>query len=173
LRSRPDCWSGISEICWNIDSQVLRADRRSRRPGLGGARLRRPLRRSARSDRVAGAVRGADLAFPETRGERRGAGSAAFVCGTLLSGHAIARFGIAVAVWLNAGLLAATALAEQPIGCALLCSKSLRQRFAAPLLVALGLGGPDTINHPTPRLAAMLNPRRFLSTPSELWQTKS
>jgi hypothetical protein len=140
LRSRPDCWSGISEICWNIDSQVLRADRRSRRPGLGGARLRRPLRRSARSDRVAGAVRGADLAFPETRGERRGAGSAAFVCGTLLSGQAIARFGIAVAVWLNAGLLAATALAEQPIGCALLCSKSLRQRLAAPLLVALGLG---------------------------------
>src|ERR1700724_147125 len=66
LRSRPDCWSGISEICWNIDSQVLRADRRSRRPGLGGARLRRPLRRSARSDRVAGAVRGTDLAFPET-----------------------------------------------------------------------------------------------------------
>ncbi len=40
----------------------------------------------------------------------------------------------------NAGLLAATALAEQPIGCALLCSKSLRQRLAAPLLVALGLG---------------------------------
>jgi hypothetical protein len=29
---------------------------------------------------------------------------------------------------------------EQPVGCALLCSKSLRQRFAAPLLVALGLG---------------------------------
>jgi hypothetical protein len=69
-----------------------------------------------------------------------GAGSAAFVCGTLLSGQTIARFGIAVAVWLNAGLLAATALAEQPIGCALLCSKSLRQRLAAPLLVALGLG---------------------------------
>ena len=92
---------------------MLRADRRSRRPGLGGARLRRPLRRSARSDRVAGAVRGADLAFPETRGERRGAGSAAFVCGTLLSGQAIARSGIAVAVWLNAGLLAATALAAR------------------------------------------------------------
>jgi hypothetical protein len=101
------------EICWNIDSQVLRADRRSRRPGLGDARLRRPLRRSARSDRVVGAVRGADLAFPETRGERRGAGSAAFVCGTLHSGQAIARFGIAVAVWLNAGLLAATALAAR------------------------------------------------------------
>src|SRR5580704_11645800 len=29
---------------------------RSRRLGLGGARLRRPLRRSARSDRVAGAA---------------------------------------------------------------------------------------------------------------------
>jgi hypothetical protein len=29
---------------------------------------------------------------------------------------------------------------EQPVGCALLCSKSLRQRLAAPLLVALGLG---------------------------------
>jgi hypothetical protein len=56
---------------------------------------------------------GADLAFPETRGERRGAGSAAFVCGTLLSGQAIARFGIAVAVWLNAGLRAATALAAR------------------------------------------------------------
>jgi hypothetical protein len=28
----------------------------------------------------------------------------------------------------------------QPVGCALLCSKSLRQRLAAPLLVALGLG---------------------------------
>src|ERR1700730_8612412 len=59
---------------------------------------------------------------------------------TLLFGQAIARFGIAVAVWLNAGLLAAAALAEQPIGCALLCTKSLRQRLAAPLLVALGLG---------------------------------
>src|ERR1700719_1174075 len=55
----------------------------------------------------------ADLAFPETRGERRGAGSAAFACGTLLSGQAIARFGIAVAVWLNVGLLAATALAAR------------------------------------------------------------
>jgi hypothetical protein len=31
----------------------------------------------------------------------------------LLSGQAIARFGIAVAVWLNAGLLAATALAAR------------------------------------------------------------
>jgi MFS transporter, PPP family, 3-phenylpropionic acid transporter len=39
----------------------------------------------------------------------RGAGSAAFVCGTVLSGQAIARFGIDVIVWLNAGLLAASA----------------------------------------------------------------
>jgi PPP family 3-phenylpropionic acid transporter len=40
----------------------------------------------------------------------RGAGSAAFILGTLLSGQAIARFGIAAVVWLNAGLLGATAL---------------------------------------------------------------
>jgi MFS family permease len=40
----------------------------------------------------------------------RGAGSAAFICGTLLSGEAIAQFGINAAVWLNAGLLTAAAL---------------------------------------------------------------
>jgi MFS transporter, PPP family, 3-phenylpropionic acid transporter len=43
----------------------------------------------------------------------RGAGSAAFICGTLLSGQAIARSGITAAVWLNAGLLAATAVAAR------------------------------------------------------------
>ena len=43
----------------------------------------------------------------------RGAGSAAFICGTLLSGQAIGRFGITAAVWLNAGLLAATAFAAR------------------------------------------------------------
>ena len=97
---RPRIVSMMKRPTWSLSSTVavwISLANRSR-PGLGGARLRRPLRRSARSDRVAGAVRGADLAFPETRGERRGAGSAAFVCGTLLSGHAIARFGIAVAV---------------------------------------------------------------------------
>ncbi|MBV9815139.1 MAG: MFS transporter [Alphaproteobacteria bacterium] len=45
----------------------------------------------------------------------RGAGSAAFICGTLLSGQAITQFGIAAAVWLNSGLLAATALAARVV----------------------------------------------------------
>jgi MFS transporter, PPP family, 3-phenylpropionic acid transporter len=43
----------------------------------------------------------------------RGAGSAAFIFGTVLSGQAIARFGITAVVWLNAALLAATALAAR------------------------------------------------------------
>jgi MFS transporter, PPP family, 3-phenylpropionic acid transporter len=43
----------------------------------------------------------------------RGAGSAAFIFGTLLSGQAITRFGIIAAVWLNAALLAATAFAAR------------------------------------------------------------
>jgi PPP family 3-phenylpropionic acid transporter len=43
----------------------------------------------------------------------RGAGSAAFICGTLLSGEAIAQFGITAAVWLNAGLLSAAAFAAR------------------------------------------------------------
>ncbi len=36
----------------------------------------------------------------------RGAGSAAFIVGTLVSGQAVGRFGLGVIVWLNAGLLA-------------------------------------------------------------------
>jgi PPP family 3-phenylpropionic acid transporter len=40
----------------------------------------------------------------------RGAGSAAFILGSILSGQAIGQFGIAVVVWLNAALLAAAAL---------------------------------------------------------------
>lgn len=43
----------------------------------------------------------------------RGAGSAAFICGTLLSGEAIAQFGISAAVFLNAGLLTAAAFAAR------------------------------------------------------------
>ena len=46
-------------------------------------------------------------------GSLRGAGSAAFICGTLLSGEAIAQFGISAAVWLNAGLLTAAAFAAR------------------------------------------------------------
>jgi MFS transporter, PPP family, 3-phenylpropionic acid transporter len=41
----------------------------------------------------------------------RGAGSAAFILGSVLSGQAIRHFGIAAIVWLNAGLLAAAAFA--------------------------------------------------------------
>jgi PPP family 3-phenylpropionic acid transporter len=43
----------------------------------------------------------------------RGAGSAAFILGTVLSGQAIGRFGITAVVWLNAGLLAAAACAAR------------------------------------------------------------
>ncbi len=43
----------------------------------------------------------------------RGTGSAAFICGTLLSGEAIAQFGISAAVFLNAGLLTAAAFAAR------------------------------------------------------------
>jgi hypothetical protein len=53
----------------------------------------------------------------------RGAGSAAFICGTLLSGQAISRFGITAAVWLNAGLLAAKAVAARLVPVLLLPTK--------------------------------------------------
>jgi PPP family 3-phenylpropionic acid transporter len=52
---------------------------------------------------------------PDARGFHygwvRGAGSAAFIVGSVLSGEAIGGFGIAVVVWFNASLLAAAALA--------------------------------------------------------------
>jgi PPP family 3-phenylpropionic acid transporter len=41
----------------------------------------------------------------------RGAGSAAFILGSVLSGQAVVHFGIATVVWLNAALLAAAAVA--------------------------------------------------------------
>jgi PPP family 3-phenylpropionic acid transporter len=41
----------------------------------------------------------------------RGAGSAAFILGSVLSGQAVGHFGIAAVVWLNAALLAAAAFA--------------------------------------------------------------
>jgi MFS transporter, PPP family, 3-phenylpropionic acid transporter len=40
----------------------------------------------------------------------RGAGSAAFIVGLVLSGQVVGYYGIAAVIWLNAGLLAATAL---------------------------------------------------------------
>ena len=45
----------------------------------------------------------------------RGAGSAAFIFGTILSGQMIGQFGINAVVWLNAGLLAAAAVAARPV----------------------------------------------------------
>jgi MFS transporter, PPP family, 3-phenylpropionic acid transporter len=45
----------------------------------------------------------------------RGAGSAAFIAGSMLSGQAIAQFGVAVVVWLNAALLAAAAFAARAV----------------------------------------------------------
>src|SRR6202011_2158381 len=41
----------------------------------------------------------------------RGAGSAAFILGTVLSGQAVGHFGITAVLWLNAALLAAAAFA--------------------------------------------------------------
>lgn len=43
----------------------------------------------------------------------RGAGSAAFICGTVLSGRVITEFGITTVVWLNAGLLTVTVFAAR------------------------------------------------------------
>jgi MFS transporter, PPP family, 3-phenylpropionic acid transporter len=45
----------------------------------------------------------------------RGAGSAAFIVGSMLSGEAIGQFGIAVVVWLNAALLAVAVLAGRNV----------------------------------------------------------
>jgi MFS transporter, PPP family, 3-phenylpropionic acid transporter len=68
----------------------------------------------------------------------RGAGSAAFVCGTVLSGQAIARFGIDVIVWLNAGLLAASACIARFAPVLLPTSAPLRQSRAKTTIRGLG-----------------------------------
>jgi len=58
---------------------------------------------------------GASAARPQASGEGfeygwvRGVGSAAFIAGLIASGQAVAAFGIAIIVWLNAGLLAGAA----------------------------------------------------------------
>jgi PPP family 3-phenylpropionic acid transporter len=52
----------------------------------------------------------------------RGAGSAAFIVGTLLSGQAVARFGLAAIIWLNALLLAGAAA----------CARSLPNPLVPP-----------------------------------------
>jgi hypothetical protein len=61
---------------------------------------------------------------------------------------------------------------EQPVGCALLCRKSLRQRLAAPLFFGLGLR--DTADKTSDRQACRdSHPRWFPSSPSWSWPKKS
>ncbi len=61
------------------------------------------------------ALQAADGPRPFRYGWVRGAGSAAFIAGALVSGLLVERIGLGVIVWLNAGLLAAAAVA----GCGL------------------------------------------------------
>ena len=54
---------------------------------------------------------------------------------------------------------------EQPVGCPLLCRKSLRQRLAAPLFFGIGLR--DTADKTSDRRACRdAHPRWFPSSPS-------
>jgi PPP family 3-phenylpropionic acid transporter len=68
----------------------------------------------------------------------RGAGSAAFILGTVLSGQAIGRFGIIVVVWLNAGLLAAAALAARFVPLLLPRPDAARPAMAKTMVQGLG-----------------------------------
>jgi PPP family 3-phenylpropionic acid transporter len=58
----------------------------------------------------------------------RGAGSAAFIAGTLLSGQAVARFGLTAIVWLNGSLLAAAAV----------CAARVPDRLRHPVATSTG-----------------------------------
>ncbi len=68
----------------------------------------------------------------------RGAGSAAFIFGTLLSGQVIGRFGIIAVVWLNAGLLAATAFAARLVPVLLPTPDTTRPTTAKPAVQGFG-----------------------------------
>jgi PPP family 3-phenylpropionic acid transporter len=68
----------------------------------------------------------------------RGAGSAAFILGTVLSGQAIGRFGIIAVVWLNAGLLAAAAFAARFVPVLLPTPDTARPAMAETTLQGLG-----------------------------------
>ncbi|MBO0737630.1 MAG: hypothetical protein J2P48_13830 [Alphaproteobacteria bacterium] len=80
----------------------------------------------------------------------RGAGSAAFTAGSILSGQAIRLSGMPAAVWLNAGLLAAAALA------ALRVPALLPRRDACPYSAA---------GEQTPRVSALLRLSHFRRSP--------
>jgi MFS transporter, PPP family, 3-phenylpropionic acid transporter len=77
---------------------------------------------------------------PDARGFHygwvRGAGSAAFIVGSVLSGEAIGQFGIAVVVWLNAALLSAAAFAGRAAPVLL-----PKQHPAPPTIAKADLGG--------------------------------
>ena len=68
----------------------------------------------------------------------RGAGSAAFIAGTLLSGQAIGRFGITAVVWLNAGLLTVTAFAARLVPVLLPARNSARPVMADGAVAGFG-----------------------------------
>jgi PPP family 3-phenylpropionic acid transporter len=68
----------------------------------------------------------------------RGAGSAAFILGTVLSGQAIGRFGITAVVWLNAGLLAMTAFAARIVPVLLPAPNAARPAMANTMVPGLG-----------------------------------
>jgi PPP family 3-phenylpropionic acid transporter len=69
----------------------------------------------------------------------RGAGSAAFILGTVLSGQAIGLFGISTVVWLNAGLLAAAAFAARNVPILLPTPDGARPAVAKTMVQALGM----------------------------------
>jgi PPP family 3-phenylpropionic acid transporter len=68
----------------------------------------------------------------------RGAGSAAFILGTVLCGQAIGQFGIGVVVWLNAGLLVAAAFAARIVPVLLPTPNPARPAIAKTMVQGLG-----------------------------------
>jgi PPP family 3-phenylpropionic acid transporter len=82
----------------------------------------------------------------------RGAGSAAFILGAVLSGQAIGRFGIVTVVWLNAGLLAMTAFAARIVPVLLPVPNAARPTMATTMVQGLGavaiLGGGGATRGP-------------------------
>jgi MFS transporter, PPP family, 3-phenylpropionic acid transporter len=68
----------------------------------------------------------------------RGAGSAAFIVGTVLSGQVIGRFGIIAVVWLNAMLLAMTAFAARLVPVLLPTPEAPRPTTPQPALQGFG-----------------------------------
>src|SRR5207248_10465798 len=68
----------------------------------------------------------------------RGACSAAFILGTVLSGQAIGRFGIIAVVWLNAGLLATAAFAARNVPILLPPPNAARPAIAKTMVGGFG-----------------------------------